>query len=70
MLLHADAVAQNRPASVRAGRIHRDDADRVILLAIVAGKLIDKRALACTRWAGQSKDPGLSAVGKQRLEQF
>ena len=48
MILHADAVAQNRSARVRTGRVDGDNADRLILflIALVLGKLIDQRALA------------------------
>ena len=53
MVLHANAVAQNRAAAVWTGGIDRDDAYRLVLLAIVACQLIDQRALACPRRAGQ-----------------
>ena len=57
MLLHADAVAQNRSAGVGTGGIDRDDADGAFFLAIVAGQLIDQRALARARRTGESKYP-------------
>ena len=46
VILHADAVAQNSPSRIRTGRINRDDADGLLLLAIVLGKLIDQGTLA------------------------
>jgi hypothetical protein len=70
MLLHADAVAQNRSACVRTGGINRDDADRAFFLTVVVGQLIDQRALTRPRRTGESKYPRLSAVGKKCLEQF
>lgn len=70
MLLHADAVAENRSACVRTGGINRDDADRAFFLTVVVGQLIDQRALTRPRRTGESKYPRLSAVGKKCLEQF
>src|SRR5271157_6246451 len=70
MILHADAVAQNRPTGVRAGRVNRDDADGLIFLAIVLGKLIDQRALARAGSAGQTDDSRLARMREERLEQL
>jgi hypothetical protein len=69
MLLHANAIAQNRPAGVWTRRVDRNDADGPIFLAIVAGKLIDERALPGARWPSQSEYPRLSAVWKESLEE-
>ena len=66
--LHADAIAENRPASVRTGRINRDDAHRLLFLAILARQLIHQRALAAARRAGQSDDARPAAVRKQRFQ--
>ena len=70
VVLHANAVAQNRSARVRAGRVDRDDADGLIFLAIVLGQLIDQRALARSGSASQTDDPRLARMRKERLEQI
>jgi hypothetical protein len=70
MVLHADTVAQNRPARIGARRIDGNDADGTIFLAIVARELVHQRALARARRAGESQDPRMSAMGEERLEQF
>ena len=70
MLLHANAVAQNRAAGVGAGGIDGDDADRRSLLAIVVCQLIDQRALARAGRAGEPEYPRLAAVRKQGLQQL
>ena len=70
MVLHADAVAQNRSACVRARRIDRDNADGPVFLAIEARKLIDECALARAWRPGESKDPRMSAVREERFKQF
>ena len=46
MALHADAIAQDRAAGVRAGRIDRDYTDRFPLGAQCLGELIAQRAFA------------------------
>ena len=70
MVLHADAVAQNRPSSVGACRIDRDDAHGAVFVAIAASKLVYQRALARARGASESDDPRLPAVRKESLEQI
>jgi len=70
MVLHANAVAQNRPACVWTSRIDRDDADGAFFLAIVAGQLIDQRALTRTRRAGEPENSRMPAVRKESLEQY
>ena len=70
MVLHADAVAQNRPARVGARGIDSNDANGAAFLAVVARELVHQRALARARRAGESKDSRMSAMGKERLEQF
>ena len=62
--LHANAVAENRASAERTGRIDGDDANRLSLLAILARQLIDQRALARARRAGQAKQRGLPLYGK------
>ena len=70
MLLHADAIAQNRASRVRAGGIHRNDAHRAVLLAIVARQLIDQRALARARRTSEAEYACMSTVRKKNLKQF
>src|SRR5580704_17662784 len=70
MLLHADAVTQNRAPGVGAGGVDGDNSDRVIVLAIEARKLIDKRALPRSWRTSQPEHTRLSAVRKQRLQQL
>ena len=70
MILHADAVAQNRSASVGTGWIYGDNAHGAIVFAIEASKLIDQRALPRSRRPGQAEDARLAAVRKQRLQQL
>ena len=70
MLLHANAIAQNRAPGVRARRIHRDDSDDMALLAIVARQLIDKRALAGAGRPGQPKNPRMPTLTKKYFEQL
>ncbi len=70
MILHADAVAQNRSAGVRTGRVHGDDADGLVVLAVVLGQLVDQRALAGSRRARQTENARMAGVGEESLEQF
>lgn len=70
MVLHADAVAENCAASVRAGGIDGDDGDGAILLAIEPGELIDKGAFARSGRTGQADDPGFAGVWKDGFEQI
>src|ERR1700676_2372453 len=68
--LHADAVAKDGPAGVRACRVHGDHADAVFTLAVIRGKTIDQRALAS---AGRASDAGeirLAGVGKKLAKEF
>src|SRR5262249_12229845 len=46
MALHADAIAENSAAAVRAGGIDSNDADAFCVPAIVGGETIDERAFA------------------------
>jgi hypothetical protein len=70
MFLHADAIAENRPASVGTGRINRDYAHRACVFAVEAGQLIDQRALPRSRRPRQPKHARLAAVLKQSLQQL
>ena len=70
VVLHADAVAENRAAGVGAGGIDGDDGDRAILLAIKPGELIDQCALPCTRRTGHADDTSFAGVGEHCFEQI
>src|ERR1700692_3344806 len=70
VILHADAVAQNCTASVRAGGIYRDDADGSIFFAIEFGELIDQGTLPGSGRARPPHHSRLGAVGEERLEQI
>ena len=64
MLLHADAVAENCTAGVRTSGIDRNNADGLILFAIVLCKLIDQRAFAGAGSAGQTDGSRFPCVWK------
>ena len=70
MLLHANAVAENRSAGIRAGGIDGDDADGVAGSSEMPRHVIDERALSGSGRAGEADDAGLSGVRKQRLQQI
>ena len=69
VILHADAVAQNGAAGVRAGRVDGDDAQSLPFTPIMLCELIDQRALPRSRWAREAKDAGPAAMREQRLQQ-
>ena len=60
--LHADAVAEDRAAGVRAGRIDRDDADGLARSAELRDQAIDQRALAGAGRAGDAGEIGAAGV--------
>src|SRR5579864_8705635 len=68
MGLHADAIAQDGAAGVRAGGIDGDDADGALLLAVLAGELVDQRALAGAGSAGHPDHARLPAEGEHGFE--
>ena len=70
MILHADAIAQNRSSRVRAGGIDGNDSDRSIFFAIVFCQLIDQRALACAGRAGHTENPSCASLGKESFQQI
>ena len=70
MILHPDAIAKNRAATVWTGGINRYDTHRAILLAVVFGELINQGTLARPGSSGQSYNPRLPTVRKKRLKQF
>ena len=67
MLLHANAVAQNRPTGVGTGRVNRDDSNCTILFSIMPRQMINQSALARPRRASEPKDTPLPAMRKQSL---
>ena len=64
MLLHANAITQDRAAGVWTCRIDGYDSDRVALLAVMFRQLIDKRALARTWRTSKTDGSGFACVGK------
>ena len=70
MVLHSNAVPQNCPARIRTSRIDRDNADLLLLFAIVFGKLIHQRTLARSRSARKTDNARLASVWEESLEQF
>jgi hypothetical protein len=68
-VVHADAVAENGSARIRAGRINGHDTDRLLQFAVLTRQVVDQRALARPGSAGESDDARPAAVGKQGLEQ-
>jgi hypothetical protein len=70
VILHADAVAEDRTARLRTGRVNRNNADRLTLFAIVFGQLIDERALARAGRASHADDSRPAGMRKERFEQI
>ena len=68
MALHADAIAENGAAGVRAGGIDGDDSDFLAGFAIVSGEAVDERAFAGAGSASDSGEIGRSSVWKKKLE--
>src|SRR5580704_16404672 len=64
MPLHAYAVAKNCAAGEWARRVHCNDADGLILAAIMAGQAIDERALARSGRTGDADQICVSCIGK------
>jgi hypothetical protein len=65
MLLHADAIAQNRAAGLGTGGVDREHADLLALIAQHAGELIAQGAFACARRSCHAEDHGVSSARKQ-----
>ncbi len=70
MLLHADAIAQNRAAGVRTGRIDGDHAYGLAFCAQSLRELIAQRALARARSAGDAEDQRAPGARKQLAQQL
>ena len=68
MAEHADTVAQNCAAGIRAGRIHREHANRFALAAKLVNQTIRQRAFSRARRAGDSDHGGTSGMRKQFLQ--
>ena len=69
MVLHADAITQDRSSRIRAAGIDGDDAYRLIFSAVVLGKLIDEGALAGSGSSCKADDAGFAGIGEKRLQQ-
>src|ERR1700727_2678989 len=70
MALHAHAVAENRAAREWTRGVHRDDADGLLLAAIMAGHAIYERALARARRAGDTDQIRIARVREHLAEDF
>src|ERR1700674_3788467 len=70
MILHTNAIPQNRPARIRTSGVNRDDSNRAVLLAIVLGQLIDQRALTRAGRSSEAQNPRPPSMREQRLQQL
>ena len=70
MILHANAIPQNRPARIRTGGINCDDPHSPIFPAIVLGQLIDERTLARTGCTGKAQNSRVTGLWEQSLQQL
>ena len=70
MILHANAVAQDGAAGVRAGGIDGDDPNRAIIFPIMQRQLVDQRTLAGTGRTSQADDPCTPSVRKKGFQQL
>jgi hypothetical protein len=68
MLLHSNAIAENRTAAERAGRIDRQDTHTMIAPAQKTHQLLDERAFPGARRACDSDNARTAAAGSQLLE--
>ena len=66
VLLHADAVAQDRAAGDAAAGVHRDDRDGLPCGAQHARQRVDQRALARAGRAGDADHPGVAGAAPAR----
>ena len=62
---HADAVAQNRAAGERAGRVNGQNADGFFVFAEFADERVGQRAFARAGRAGNADDKRFACVGKE-----
>ena len=70
VILHADAVAENRSARVGARGIDRDDAQRLAFAPVELRELVNQRALPRPGCAGHAEDARLTAVREECLQQI
>lgn len=70
MFLHANAIAENRAARIRAGRVDSNDSYGVTIFSKMPRHVIDERALAGTWRAGKADHAGFAGVREQSLEQI
>ena len=66
VVLHADAVAEDRAAAERAGRVDGEHADRRVLGADRRDEAVGERRLPRARRAGDADRPGVAGVRVQR----
>ena len=70
MLLHANAVTQNRTAAVRTGGIHGDDSDLLAVFSIQLRELINQRTLASAGRACQSNGARAASMREEFFEEL
>jgi hypothetical protein len=70
MMLHADPVAENRPAAEGTAWIHRQNGNAAVLFAQSANKLVDQCALACSRLSGDSDCASSTSVRCELLQKL
>jgi hypothetical protein len=70
VLLHADAVAQNRAAGDAARRVHRDDRESLALAAQFARQRVHQRTLTGAGRTGDSHDAGVPGEGRKLAQDF
>ena len=66
---HANAIAEDGAAGVGTGGVNGNDADRLILLTVVFGELVDQRALACSGCSGETQNASVTGVWKKTFQQ-
>lgn len=70
MLLHANAVAENRATGIRTRGVDSNDAHGAIVLAIMPRQLINQRTLPRSRRPGEANHACMTGMREQRLQQF
>ena len=70
MPLHTDAIAQNCAPGIGAGGIDGNDADLLLLGAVMRGQPIHQGAFAGARRASDASEIGLASPRKQNAQQL
>jgi len=69
MPLHANPIAQDGTARIRARRIDRDNANLLLPLAVIGRQTVDQCALSSSRRASDARQIGLTRMRKQQPQQ-